>query len=357
MARARHFEQAPSLPQPDQADGCPHPRDVYSLVGHEQQESRFADAFNRQSLHHAWLITGPQGIGKASLAYRMVRTVLGGQPQTDGRLDVPEGDPVAQRVASLGHGDFLSIRRPYDEKSKKIKSVIPIEEARKVTSFFSKKAAEGGWRVCIIDTIDEMNIKATNAVLKTLEEPPDKCLILLISKAPGRLLPTIRSRCMELQLRALEEDALTPWLRDKTDADAQDIANIILMSGGAPGRAYALAKNADTVIKPLQAFTQSFPNPSGRLLHMISDQLSLANASVSYQLFCDALMDLLRAQALYAHTGEWDYAFQPMAKSRSGEQWDLLRTKLQRSIALQAGLNMNKKTVLLSLLRDIANSA
>ena len=182
-----------ALPEADRADGCPRPREVYSLVGHEDGEAKFASMFNNNTLHHAWLISGPTGIGKATLAYRMIRKVLGGQPQTADKLDVSSADPIARRVQSLGHGDFLLIRRPYDQKTKKLRNEIPITEARRIGDFFSRKAAEGGWRVCLIDSIDEMNRNATNAVLKTLEEPPEKALLILLSNAPGRLLPTIRS--------------------------------------------------------------------------------------------------------------------------------------------------------------------
>ncbi len=131
------------LPEADRADGCAHPRNVYKLIGHQQAQRRFVQAFEAGNLHHAWLISGPKGIGKATLAYRAIRRVLGGVPETSAGLDIPESDPVARRIASLGHGDFLLIRRPYDDKSKKLKSEIPVALTRTVRTFFSKKPAEG----------------------------------------------------------------------------------------------------------------------------------------------------------------------------------------------------------------------
>jgi len=119
-------------PEADRADGCPRPRDVYALLGHRDAGTRFAKLFDNDNLHHAWLISGPKGIGKATLAYRMIRTVLGGQPQNVGKLDVPASDPVAQRVQSLGHGDFLLIRRPYDQKTKKDVGIILGFHLRKI---------------------------------------------------------------------------------------------------------------------------------------------------------------------------------------------------------------------------------
>ncbi|NNC36256.1 MAG: DNA polymerase III subunit delta' [Acidimicrobiales bacterium] len=337
-------------PEADQADGCPHPREVYDLIGHRSAEQLFAKQFADNKLHHAWLINGPKGIGKATLAYRMIRTVLGGKPNTPRHLDVPPEDQKAQRIQSLGHGDFLLIRRPYDEKTKKLRTEIPIAETRKISSFFSRKASEGGWRVCLIDSIDEMNRNATNAVLKTLEEPPEKALIILISKAPGRLLPTIRSRCLNLPLRPVPPDELQSWLDTKCDADATDIAAAVHLAKGAPGKALSLIQNAETVLRPLQRFLDGFPKDNLRTLHSISDALAAPSAVVSYDLFWDSLDELIGAQAIYAATGEWRSAYGPITLQKSPENWIQLKNDLNDMRMAQAGLNMNKKTVILNAL-------
>ena len=346
MAKAETF----AAPEADRADGCPHPREVYSLVGHKDAEQRFAGLYEQDKLHHAWLISGASGIGKSTLAYRMIRRVLGGLPQMQGRLDVPPTDAAAQRIQSLGHGDFLLIRRPYDIKTKKLRAEIPVTEARKISEFFSRKPSEGGWRVCLIDSIDEMNRNASNAVLKTLEEPPEKALIILLSKAPGRLLPTIRSRCMDLSLRAVPDAELRPWLADKIGTEGADIDAAIKLAKGAPGKAYALAQSADTVLKPLSNFISSFPRTNPRMAHSISDMLSLQKAGVAHDLFWDALGDIIYAQAVYAGTGEWESAFAPIALERSPDEWMDLHSELKNMRLAQAGLNMNKKTVLLQAL-------
>lgn len=340
-------------PEADRADGCPHPREVYNLIGHKQAEARFATLLESQKLHHAWMINGASGIGKSTLAYRMIRRVLGGVPQTAGQLDVPTSDPIAQRVQSLGHGDFLLIRRPYDPKTKKIRAEIPVTEARKISTFFSRKASEGGWRVCLIDSIDEMNRNATNAVLKTLEEPPEKALIILLTKAPGRLLPTIRSRCMDLRLKPVPDTELRDWLRANTQGDMNDIEAAACLAKGAPGKALSLVRNADTVLKPLRNFIAGFPRANPRTAHQISDMLSLQNASISYGLFWDCLQDILYAQAVYAVTGVWESAFKPIALERSSVVWMDLYNDLVRLRQAQAGLNMSKKTVLLHALSQI----
>ncbi len=340
-------------PEADKADFCPSPREVYTLTGHKQAEARFARMFANNTLHHAWLIHGPKGIGKATLAYRMIRTLFGGQPQTPGGLDVPADDPVAQRVQSLGHGDFLLIRRPYDVKTKKLRGEIPIAEARKIGAFFANKASEGGWRVCLIDTIDEMNRNAANALLKILEEPPRRALLILLSNAPGRLLPTIRSRCLPLALRPVPEADLRHWLSTRVEAANEDIDAAVKLAAGAPGKAFAYVQNADTVLRPLSRFMLGFPTQNMELYHRISDTLSLAKNAGSHDLFWQGLQDILHSQAVYAATGEWDGAFAPMALQRGADDWVAIRTELNRMHLAGAGLNMNKKNLLLQALMRI----
>ncbi len=341
------------MPEADKADGCPSPRELYSLVGHRDEEANFAAMYNNDTLHHAWLINGPKGIGKATLAYRMIRRVLGGIPHTNGALDVPITDPVAQRIQSLGHGDFLLVRRPYDPKTKKLRAGIPISEARKISEFFSRKAAEGGWRVCLVDNIDEMNPNATNAVLKILEEPPKKALLILLSNAPGRLLPTIRSRCLPLTLRPVNDDRLRTWLAERTTANETDVEAAVSLANGAPGKAYAFAQNADNVLRPLGKFISGFPRQNTHLLHSLSDTLSLAKNQVSHDLFWDGLQSILHAQAIYAATGEWKCAFEPIALQRTPVTWVKIRNELEQMRLAGAGLNMNKKNVLLQGMMQI----
>jgi len=341
------------VPESDKADGCPRPRDVYSLVGHANEEAKFTSMFDNNTLHHAWLLSGPTGIGKATLAYRMIRRVLGGVPQTDGALDIPQSDPVAQRLQSLGHGDFLLIRRPYDQKTKKLRSEIPITEARRISDFFSRKASEGGWRVCLIDSIDEMNRNATNAVLKTLEEPPEKALLILLSNAPGRLLPTIRSRCLSLPLRPVNDTQLRTWLAERTNADQADVEAAVHLANGAPGKAFAYVQNADSVLRPLGRFFRGFPRQNPQILHSISDTLALAKNKVSHDLFWDGLQATLHAQAIYAATGEWHGPFEPIALQRTPDAWANIRNELDHMRLAGAGLNMNKKNVLLQGLMQI----
>ncbi|MGB9368216.1 MAG: DNA polymerase III subunit delta', partial [Xanthobacteraceae bacterium] len=187
----------------------PHPRQTLSLYGHFGAEQAFLESYRAGRVPHAWLIGGPRGIGKATLAYRMARFVFAyPSPQTAqnaASLALPPDHPVVRRVAAQGHPDLLALERVADDKGK-VPMFIPVDMVRRTIGFFGSTAGEGGWRVCIVDSADEMNAAGANALLKILEEPPSRCLLLVVSHAPGRLLPTIRSRCRHLALRALSAE-------------------------------------------------------------------------------------------------------------------------------------------------------
>ncbi len=185
----------------DEEEPVPEPRATHVLLGQAEAEREFLHAFDTGRPAHAWLITGRQGIGKATLAFRLARTILSG--------DAPDAhDPEAalfRRVAAGGHADLLVVERAVDEKSGKRRAEITVDDVRGVREFLSKTPAEGGWRVVVIDSADQMNTNAANAVLKILEEPPSRAMLLLLAHNPGRLLPTIISRCRRLPGK--------PWAR------------------------------------------------------------------------------------------------------------------------------------------------
>lgn len=222
----------------DQEPGVAHPRETFTLTGHEAAEAALADAFAGARMHHAWMLTGPKGVGKATLAYRFARLVLGAQRSGARPLDVDPDDPIARRIVSRSHGDIFVLRRGLNDRGKP-RSEITVEEARGLVSFFSLKPSEGGWRVAIIDAVDDLNRNAANAILKTLEEPPPKTVLLLVCHSPGATLATIRSRCRRLDLRPLTDldvrNAVTAPGTDKVDEAA------VRFAGGRPGRAIALA--------------------------------------------------------------------------------------------------------------------
>ncbi len=205
------------LPEPDRVEGAPHPRKTHQVFGHDAAEAEFLNAYNGERMHHAWLITGPKGVGKATLAWRIARFLLAEAPADAGlfgetprpeSLDVPEGHPVAQRIAALSEPGCMLIRRAWDPDRKRLKAQITVDEVRRLNGFFGLSSTEGGRRLVIVDSADEMNPSAANALLKVLEEPPKRSILMLISHQPARLLPTIRSRCRTLRLTGLAPDAL-----------------------------------------------------------------------------------------------------------------------------------------------------
>ncbi len=221
----------------DQAFGAAHPRAAYALFGHEAEETALAEALAGARMHHAWLIGGPKGLGKATLAYRFARRLLGAKQSGARALDVSADDPVARKIAANAHPDLFVLRRTLNDRGK-YRGEIVVDDARALTEFFSLMPAEGGWRVAIVDAADELNNNAANAILKTLEEPPPRSVLLLVSHAPGAALATIRSRCRRLSLRALENSVVRQAVEHATGA-APDPA-VLSLAAGRPGRAIAL---------------------------------------------------------------------------------------------------------------------
>ncbi len=236
------------LPESDRAGDAPHPRETARLFGQETAESTFLDAVNSGRLHHAWLLTGPRGVGKATLAWRAARFLLTqttseaglfGEPEAPNSLDVAPDNPVAARLLALSEPGLLLIRRAWDADKKRLKAQITVDEVRKLGAFFGLTASEGGRRVVIVDSVDDMNPSASNALLKALEEPPKDAVFFLVSHAPARLLPTIRSRCRELRFKPLTPDALTAAL-DQAGAAAERPEALSVLAGGSVGEAMRL---------------------------------------------------------------------------------------------------------------------
>ena len=346
--------EAEDYPQADQAPGCVHPRETYDLIGHENAEQKFIKALDRGRLHHAWLISGAPGVGKATLAYRMIRRLLGGRSLLDNSLDIPRDDPVSQRIEALGHGDFFLLRRPYDFKTKKLRSEIPVAETRKLSDFYAHKASEDGWRICLVDSMDEMNRNAENAILKTLEEPPERAIIILISHNPGRLLPTIRSRCLNLQLREVPQADMEPWLRRRhPDASDNIIAAATKLSRGGPGKATALVLNSEAVLGPLTRYLSSLGSSDAKLDQMIAGSLSAISVRAQRSLFWEALQDILQAQARFSVTGDWQGAFKPLPMQKTADHWEAMWQKCCHLQNREQALNMDKKAVMIDVLSAI----
>ena len=237
-------------PDPTRVSGAPHPRDTARLIGQATAEAAFLEAFTIGRLHHAWLLTGPRGVGKATFAWRLARFLLATpDPDADDMfgapaptsLDISPDHPIARRIAAGAEPGLKSVHRSENDKTKRLRDQIVVDDIRALASFFQLSATDGGRRVVIIDAADEMNVNAANALLKMLEEPPARTTLLLVCHQPSRLLPTIRSRCRSLRLRALNPDEMAEAMaQGGVDASAHNAA-LAELSGGSVGAAMRLA--------------------------------------------------------------------------------------------------------------------
>jgi DNA polymerase-3 subunit delta' len=261
---------------------APHPRQTHLLFGHDDAERALLDSYRGGRIPHAWLIGGQPGIGKATLVYRMARFVLAHPDpalpavQQATSLAVAPDHPVARRIANEAHTDLLVLKRVINEKTGKLFTNIRVEDVRRSVAFFGSTAGEGGWRVAIVDTVDELQAEGENALLKVLEEPPARSLLLLVSHAPGRVLPTIRSRCRRLLLRPLSELDVAraaaaaigraptePLVKQAAAAADGSVARAL---GLLDGKALALRQKIIDLLAQL-------PAPDQRALHALGDAL------------------------------------------------------------------------------------
>jgi DNA polymerase-3 subunit delta' len=268
----------------DEADGVepPLPRETTVLYGHAQAERALLAAYRGARFPHAWLISGPAGIGKATLAYRMARFVLAhpdpGVPtvRTAKSLHVDADHPVARRIAAQAQGDLLVLERTINEKTNKLYQDIRVDDVRRTVTFFGSTAGEGGWRIAIVDPVDELNPSGANALLKVLEEPPRRAVLLLVSHSAARVLPTIRSRCRLLALRPLAADDVARAVAAAIGGspDAADITAASAVADGSVRRALALLDaDALDLRNRIMALLERLPAVDPRALHALGDRL------------------------------------------------------------------------------------
>ena len=295
-----------------------HPRDVTRLSGSEAAEQAFLDALERGRLHHAWLLVGPEGVGKATFAYRAARRLLGARPEADyGALGADPDDPVFRQVAGRAHPDLMVLE--LESADGKPRKSIPVDEARALPEFFSKSPGRAAHRVAIIDAADDLNANAANAVLKTLEEPPPRGVLLLISHRPGSLLPTIRSRCRRLVFSAPPTDAAVGWLTEAADVSIEAAHGCLRMARGAPGRALRLAgSNALEIDEAARELVHKLPDIDRSAALALADTFRGGEGATRFALVMDriaaALHDAAAREALEGHAVD----------DRRAEAWSLV---------------------------------
>lgn len=267
----------PEVPEIDRIGDLPHPRTMLGLVGHAAAEAEFLALHRAGTLHHAFLLAGPEGIGKATFAYRAARFLLAEGERGDDALfggpadlSVPETSRVAQLVATEAHPDLVVLKRRYRSKDKKFPSEIGVEDTRAALGLFSKTAAFGGWRIIIIDPVDELNSASANAILKTLEEPPPKAMFFLVSHQPERLLPTIRSRCRVLPFQPLPTADLAAMLPELLPGATLDPA----LGNWAEGSIRRALRLSDPKLRSLLGLIDGILEALPKRMHREIDQLA-----------------------------------------------------------------------------------
>jgi len=283
--------------EPDRAPGAPHPRETVTLVGQGAAEATFLAAWASGRLPHAWLLQGPRGVGKATLAYRIARAVLA-DPAPRPTLDVAPDHPVAHRIAAGSEPRLRVARREVDPKTGRAQSQIAAPAVRAVNEFLNFAAVDGGWRAVIVDAIDDANRFSANALLKYTEEPPPRTLLLLVCQNPVAVLPTIRSRCRPLLLRPLGPE---DFPRVMADAAPGELAALAALSGGAPGEAMRLAQaGGATLYRGLSAMLAAAPGAGREALAALADSVAGRDARGRYDAALELTVLLLQRLARVA---------------------------------------------------------
>src|SRR5579872_6431457 len=341
---------APSEPNDsDRVEGFAHPRETFALLGQDAALGRAARALRAGRPPSAWLITGAPGVGKATLAYRIARYLLAYGATAIGPEDltVPQDNVAARQVAAQSHPGLLVLKRAINPKTGKLMTVLSVDEIRRLVDFFGMTSGAGGWRVAIIDTADDMNDNAANALLKMLEEPPANAMLLLLSNTPGRLLPTIRSRCQRLDLRPLDgaamEKALVQYLPESNTAERASLARL---SGGSIGAALTLATgDGGALAEEAERLIDSATAPDMLALLALGEKLWRMKDGV--ERFGDFLTESLAARI--------------RAKAERGApnlgRWTALLSRLEDSFARSKGLHLEPRQTVLSAARDLARTA
>ncbi len=331
------------------------PREMTALFGHRDAEQTLLNAYRSGRIPHAWLIGGAQGIGKATLAYRMARFVLAHSDpsarsvQDADNLYVDEDHPVARQVANGSHGGLLTLERTVNDKGT-MRTVITVDESRETIGFFGSTAASvGGWRVCVVDTVDELNANASNALLKILEEPPARSLFLLVSHAPARVLATIQSRCRKLALRPLEMDDVVraaaetaglnrndTALRDAAEAAEGSVSRALTLFGG-----QSLGLHQRTL-----ALLNTLPQVDQRALHALGEALPL-NDRVGLKTFVDTV-----DRWLTGHLHAPDAGANLPRLARLAEVWE----KINRAARETESFNLERKPLVFSVFGMLAEA-
>jgi DNA polymerase-3 subunit delta' len=344
-------------PSAGAAAGVLAPRENPALLGHAEAELELRRLAEAGRLPHAILLSGPRGVGKATLAFRLARFLLAASSWETGPAIDPESG-VFRRVASGGHADLLTVERAYDPRRRRLRSDIVVEDTRAIAGFFRLTAAEEGWRIVIVDGAEEMNRNAANALLKILEEPPRRGMLLLVSHSPGRLLPTIRSRCRHFPLATLPRPMVLQLLAQYRPELARSEAEAVSrLAEGSIGRAIELADAGWLALyRSILSTLAQVPRVDVADLYTFADKLARPDAEETYRACEELLSQFLAKMALRAAgrpfapdeliAGEGE-VMQHLAACADPARWADLRDRIGRNFANTDELNLDRKQAIL----------
>lgn len=337
--------------EPDQFPGAPHPRERHELFGHAPAERAFLDAIRGRRLHHAWLIAGPPGIGKATLAYRVARYLLAQGAKPADTLAIDPFAPAARKVAARSHPDLAIIRRGLRTDGKGYSADIRVADIRRALDLFGSTAGEGGYRICVVDAADDLNPSSGNALLKVLEEPPPRSIFLIVAHAPQQLLPTIRSRCRTLLLRPLATNELraairalgAPW----AEADETALEEALAVSEGSVRRALEML-DADLVrvMSDARSLLAALPQLDLKRVLALAETVSKRGSDDSLRVALETAFGWV-GQALRTRAGEGAASLAPLVE---------LCEKASQSARDAETYNLDKRPVVISLFGDLADA-
>lgn len=298
---------------PEQYDSLPEvaePAENTHLVGHRADIDQLLRAYRSGRMHHALLLCGPRGIGKATLAFAFSRYLLGYPDEAAAPSEMKQPDPgsaLARQIANGSHPSLLHITRPLDKDGKKFKTAITVDEIRRLSKFLSMTSHDGGYRIIIVDPADDLNVNAANALLKNLEEPPPRTIFMLISHAPGRLLPTIRSRCQSIRLQPLADGDILSVLDHLGEPVPEDDAGrkqLIERSMGSPRNALLLTRYGGIELANTVDALLAGPRFDIDQANKLADAVGGRDATIQYSIVNEAIMDRIAkhaANAVSAH--------------------------------------------------------
>lgn len=311
-----------------------------ALLGHAEPARQVAESWHAGRMHHAWLLTGIEGIGKATFALRMAAFVLSGGKGTPD--DPLAGDKQVRHALAETHPDLLVIRRSMDEKTGIYKQGIVVEDAHRVGEFLHKTSSYGGWRAVVIDEAHRLNRNAQNAILKILEEPPSRAMILMTTSTVGAMLPTIRSRCRVLPFMPLGDETMRELLgRHASGLSEEECAKLLPLAGGSIGAALRVLKTEGLrAYDELRGLFCDLPRIEVARLHKLADKMAAKSEIETFDVATDLFLETLRQDAAQAARNAQDYA----SVRRKLDTWESIRATLN----MAGYANLDKKLALVN---------